>query len=197
MKRQIITIDENKCTGCGLCVSNCPEGALRIIEGKARLVGDLLCDGLGACIGHCPEGAIKIEEREAEKYDERKVMSNIVRQGTGVLAAHLRHLKDHGQMEYLREALEYLKEHKITIPFADPSPAHGQRGCPGMQVQDLRRENEDKRTAATATPVPSQLRQWPIQLHLLSPSAPYFQNADLVVAADCVPFLSRTFMSDF
>ncbi|MCK4804947.1 MAG: 4Fe-4S binding protein, partial [Spirochaetes bacterium] len=73
MKREIITIDEEKCTGCELCIPNCPEGAIQIIDGKARLISDLFCDGLGACIGHCPEGAITIEKREAEPYDEKKV----------------------------------------------------------------------------------------------------------------------------
>ena len=77
MKRQIIEINEEKCNGCGLCIPNCPEGALQIIDGKARLISDLFCDGLGACIGECPEGAIKTIEREAEPYDEAKVMENI------------------------------------------------------------------------------------------------------------------------
>lgn len=83
-KRKIIKIDEEKCTGCGLCIPNCHEGALQIIDGKARLVSDFFCDGLGACIGHCPEGAITIEEREAEEYNEKKVMQNIVKQGKNV-----------------------------------------------------------------------------------------------------------------
>lgn len=83
-KRKIIKIDEEKCTGCGLCIPNCHEGALQIIDGKARLVSDFFCDGLGACIGHCPEGAITTEEREAEEYNEKKVMQNIVKQGKNV-----------------------------------------------------------------------------------------------------------------
>jgi len=109
-KRKIIIIDLEKCDGCGQCIPNCPEGALRIIDGKARLIGDLFCDGLGACIGHCPLGAILVEEREAEPYDERKVMVNIAAQGPNVIKAHLKHLQDHGQKEYLAQALAYLEE---------------------------------------------------------------------------------------
>ncbi|MBQ6598199.1 MAG: 4Fe-4S binding protein, partial [Lentisphaeria bacterium] len=93
MKRKIIEIDQEKCTGCGKCIPNCPEGALQVIDGKARLVSDLFCDGLGACIGQCPQGAIRTVEREAEPYDERKVMENIVKQGTNTISAHLKHLK--------------------------------------------------------------------------------------------------------
>src|SRR5271157_2584222 len=105
MKRNIITVDQEKCTGCGLCIPNCPEGAIQIIDGKARLVSDLMCDGLGACLGHCPEGAITIEKREAAAYDEAGVMATIVKQGTATIAAHLKHLKDHGQTEYYRQAV--------------------------------------------------------------------------------------------
>jgi len=120
MKRDILKIDEELCNGCGLCVPNCQEGALKIIDGKARLVSELLCDGLGACIGYCPEGAITIEKREAE-------------------------------------------------PFSQPV------------LSDL----------------PSELRQWPVQMHLLNPNAPYFLGADLLLAADCTAFSSGNFHRGF
>ena len=97
MKRKIIRIDADICNGCGLCMPNCPEGALQLIDGKARLVSDLFCDGLGACIGNCPLGAIPVEEREAEPYDERRVMANIVTQGANVIRAHLEHLDAHNE----------------------------------------------------------------------------------------------------
>jgi NAD-dependent dihydropyrimidine dehydrogenase PreA subunit len=87
MKRKIISIDETKCTGCGQCIPDCPEGALQVIDGKARLVSDLFCDGLGACIGTCPEGAIAVIEREAAPYDEKAVMATIVKQGPAVIKA--------------------------------------------------------------------------------------------------------------
>ena len=117
MKRNIIRIDQDKCSGCGLCIPNCPEGAIQMIDGKARLVSDLFCDGLGACLGHCPEGAIIIEEREAGKYDERKVMENIVKHGENTIKAHLIHLRDHKQNEYLQEAVSYLSDNSITNPL--------------------------------------------------------------------------------
>src|SRR5512137_1261388 len=116
MKRNVIRIDEVKCTGCALCLPNCPEGAIQMIDGKARLVSDLFCDGLGACLGHCPEGAITIEEREAEPYDEKKVMQNVVQQGANVIRAHLEHLRDHKQTVYLNEALAYLNEKGLPNP---------------------------------------------------------------------------------
>jgi len=110
MKRRIVTLDSKACTGCGLCIPNCPEGAIQVIDGKARLVSDLFCDGLGACLGHCPVGAIAIDEREAEPYDERKVMKNIVKQGPNTIRAHLLHLREHNQMEYLSQAVAVLEE---------------------------------------------------------------------------------------
>ena len=142
MKRKIISIDENKCTGCGECIPDCPEGAIQLIDGKARLISDLFCDGLGACIGTCPEGAICVIEREAEAYDEKTVMENIVRQGAPVIKAHLEHLAGHGQTELYDEAIEYLKEHKIAIPdhngpVCHPKPAHAGHSpfaaCPDPQ----------------------------------------------------------------
>jgi len=196
MKREIIKIDAKKCTGCGLCVSGCPEGALQLIDGKARLVGELLCDGLGACIGQCPEGAIAIEVREAEKYDERKVVANIVPQGKAVLAAHLKHLKDHQQTEYLNQALDYLREKNIAVPTDEPAASHVHAGCPGSRMMNFTREDESESSGPTAE-LKSRLRQWPIQLQLLSPAAPYFQNADLVIAADCVPFSYPNFHERF
>lgn len=213
MKRKIIKIDEAKCNGCGLCIPNCPEGALRVIDGKARVVSDLFCDGLGACIGHCPEGAIEIEEREAEEYDESRVMENIARGGENVIRAHLRHLRDHGQEVYLREALAYLKEHRIEIPgdvmgqsgkkwrkppITDPfpggeeAPSSGESkrpepcGCPGARVVDFGKGPEAACVKGPATQ--SRLGQWPVQLHLVPSSAPFLKGADLLVAADCVPF---------
>ncbi len=199
MKRQIIKIDEDKCNGCGACVPNCPEGALQIINGKARLVGDLLCDGLGACIGRCPEGAILIEEREAEAYDEGKVIVNVVEAGEEMIAAHLKHLKDHGQEEDYGVAVNYLKENSIAVPDLnlqknDQSPSGG---CPGQMMREL---NQTKKSSGGNQPVqlvPSELSQWPIQLHLLNPLAPYFQNADLVIAADCVAFSYGNFHQRF
>ncbi len=198
-RRKIIKIDEEKCNGCGLCIPNCPEGALQMIDGKARLISDLFCDGLGACIGHCPENAITIEEREAEPYDEKKVMENIARQGKNIIKAHLEHLKDHGAKEYLNQAIEFLKEKNIEIPFEEEHPAHahvhGSQACPGLQVIDFGKKGkpvgEDKGLGAL-----SQLRQWPIQIMLLPPHAPYLKNADLLIAADCVPFAYADFHAD-
>lgn len=197
MKRKIIKIDEKKCTGCGLCVQGCPEGALQVIDGKARLVGELLCDGLGACIGTCPEGAILLEDREAESYDERQVIEYIVNQGENVLAAHLTHLRDHHQTEYLKIAMQYLKEHEITAPQANFTPGehHNHAGCPGMATREIRSKKDAD--AASAGEFGSELGQWPIQLQLLNPGAPYFRNADLLIAADCVPFAYANFHQRF
>ncbi len=115
MKRTIIKIDEELCNGCGNCVPNCHEGALQIIDGKARLISDLFCDGLGACIGHCPEGAITMEEREAEPYDERKVMELMVPKGRNTILAHLEHLRDHNETDLLKQAIAYIKENNVDM----------------------------------------------------------------------------------
>ncbi len=119
MKRKIVEIDEDKCNGCGLCIPNCHEGALQIIDNKARLISDLFCDGLGNCLGHCPEGAITIVEREAEPYNERKVMEKIVKQGMNTVKAHLEHMKDHNEHEFLKQALDFLKEKGINNPLEE------------------------------------------------------------------------------
>lgn len=193
-KRKIIKIDEEKCNGCGLCIPNCPEGALQIIDGKARLVSDLFCDGLGACIGHCPQGAITIEEREAKEYDERKVMANIVKQGKNIILAHLEHLKAHQQKEYLKQALDFLKEKNIAVPFTKEaregkrSQRHSFSSCPGAQIIDFRNVGK--------TTINSQLKQWPVQIALVPPFAPYLQDSDLLISADCVPFAYANFHSD-
>ena len=110
MKRKIIKIEEEKCIGCGVCIPDCPEGGLQLIDGKARLISDLFCDGLGACVKICPTGAMTTEEREAEPYDEYKVMDNVVKGGKNVIKAHLVHLKDHGQDEFFNQAVDYLKK---------------------------------------------------------------------------------------
>jgi len=198
-KRKIIKIYEDKCNGCGLCIPNCPEGALQIIDGKARLISDLFCDGLGACIGHCPQGAIDIEEREAEKYDERKVMANIVRQGKNVIKAHLGHLKEHGETGYLKTAIDYLKEKGIDAAdlLKGVSGHDHTGGCPGSRMMDLR---QAKPVASSKSSKPerleSQLRQWPVQINLVPPHAPYLNGADLLIAADCVPFAYADFHED-
>jgi ferredoxin len=200
-KRQIIKIDTQKCNGCGLCIPSCPEGAIQIIDNKARLISDLFCDGLGACIGHCPQAAITIEEREAQEYDERKVMQNIVKQGKNVVKAHLQHLKDHNQFGLLKEALDFLKERKIDVPLEDtPSAAdghaHGSLSCPGSKVMDFRKDKVVPTKEKVFSKTESQLRQWPVQIKLVPVKASYFENADLLIAADCVPFAYADFHLD-
>jgi len=135
MERDVIKINEEKCNGCGVCVTGCPEGALQVIDGKARLINDLFCDGLGACIGECPEGAIEVERREAEPYDEREVIKNIVKAGPNVIKAHLQHLQEHGQEAFVNEAIEFFKENYIEVPEYEEKPLAC--GCPGSAIQDL------------------------------------------------------------
>jgi Pyruvate/2-oxoacid:ferredoxin oxidoreductase delta subunit len=199
-KRKIIRIAEEKCNGCGLCIPNCPEGAIQMIDGKARLVSDLFCDGLGACIGKCPQGAIAIEERDAQGYDEKKVMANIIKQGKNVIRAHLGHLEGHGQKEYLQQALDYLKEEGVANPLAE-TPGQGHRhtafsGCPGSKIMDFKQEQKDP-PATEGQPRTgrndSHLRQWPVQIMLVPPYAPYLNDVDLLIAADCVPFAYADF----
>ncbi|MDD5119912.1 MAG: 4Fe-4S binding protein [Candidatus Omnitrophica bacterium] len=193
--RKIINIDPDKCNGCALCIPNCPEGAIQIIDQKARLVSDLFCDGLGACIGHCPKGAISIEEREAVAYDERRVMENIIKQGVNVIKAHLFHLKDHNEAGYLKQALDFLKEKNIEIKLEDACNINQPCfSCPGSKAMDFRKK--DVKANSDQSGIESFLAQWPVQLRLVPVHAPYFEGADILIAADCLPFAYANFHQD-
>lgn len=203
-KREIIHIDEALCDGCGLCVAGCHEGALQVIDGKAHMVSELYCDGLGACIGECPVGAITIEEREAEPYDERAVMERISPKGAKTILAHLKHLKEHGETEYLRQGIEYLRENRIAVDLdeltAGPreEPPKMACGCPGSMERTFRAPSVPGLGVAAPTRLPaSQLTQWPVQLHLLNPQAGYFRGADVVLAADCTAYAYADFHNRF
>ncbi|MFC2162601.1 ATP-binding protein [Candidatus Altiarchaeota archaeon] len=198
VERNIIEIDEDKCTGCGLCIPNCPEGAIQIIDGKARLISDLFCDGLGACLGHCPEKAITVVKREAEPYEEAKVMENIIKCGPNTIKAHLTHLKDHGEQDLYGQAVSVLNEKGLEVPVSDdPNKTSncggGGMGCPGAKMMDFARDPGGGAQGDTS----SQLSQWPIQLHLVSPTAPYYQGRDVVISADCVAYSIGSFHNDF
>ena len=224
MLRDIITINEEKCTGCGLCIPGCPEGAIQMIDGKARLVSDLSCDGLGACLGHCPEGAISIEKREAEPYNENAVMENIVKKGKNTIKAHLKHLRDHGETEYLQEALDYLRVNNIENPLLEEivnnrgQHSHTEGGCPGSKIMQFVSQAsgvgcpgsaalqfKDKNRERKNTPNHSEsgeaglsaLSHWPVQLHLLTPRAPFLKNSDLLLSADCVAHAAGDFHRDY
>ncbi len=159
MQRDILKIDEELCNGCGQCVPNCQEGALQIIDGKVRLVSELMCDGLGACIGHCPQGAITIEKREAEPYNETIVLN------------------------FMKES----RKTTNTAHFVYHHPERQEGGCPGSRAMVL--EREESRSAGTDNDnQTSELKQWPVQLHLINPGSPGFKNSDLLLAADCVAY---------
>ena len=162
--RRIILIDEEKCTGCGLCVTACAEGALKIVDGKARLVSDIYCDGLGACLPECPEGALTIEERETEEFNEEAVK---------------KHLKK--------------EEHAPPVHHSHPHP----QSCPSAQILRLEREPVETEGVNIPEKSASMLSHWPVQLRLLPPNAPFFEDADLLITADCVPFVYSNFHQDF
>lgn len=209
MIREIVRIDEELCNGCGDCVPNCHEGALQIIDGKARLISELMCDGLGACIGHCPQGAITIEEREAEDYDELTVISQMIKSGKATVFAHLKHLKEHNETGYLNEALGFIKANRDAMPFkisevhellhgsnnGNPEPAKVACGCAGSAPQSLNVAGLKLDTSNEN--IQSELTQWPVQMHLINPAASYFNGADLLVAADCAGFAYGNFHQDF
>jgi len=178
MIREIVKIDEDKCNGCGDCVPGCAEGAIQIIDGKARLVADNLCDGLGACLGHCPMGAITIEKRQADEFDEAAVEEHLE-----TAVAPSAHAPGHGHGGCPSAQAR---------GFAAPA-GHG-GGCPSAQV---RRFSAEKTAGEEAGVRPSQLRQWPVQMHLVPPTAPFLKDADLLLAADCVPFAYADFHKDF
>ncbi len=201
MKRNIITIDPDQCTGCGSCITGCPEGAIQMIDGKARLISDLFCDGLGACIGTCPFGAISIEEREAEPYSEALVLENIIPHGENTIKAHLQHLKSHGETAYHTQALEILKSKGYDIDKLNQEETMA-CGCSGTHARKIEKPAapaapQAPSPAAPAVSAESELRQWPVQLHLLNPAADYFENADLLISADCVPYAFGAFQQKF
>lgn len=206
MKRTIIKIDEVLCNGCGACITGCHEGALQLIEGKARMVSELFCDGLGACIGDCPVGAITLEEREAEPYDEIATMQRMVPKGEKTILAHLKHLKDHEEFDLLKQGVMWLKQNNIAVDFSSvhnaPAPSHNthsEAGCPGSREMSFAPKAASTYKVAPVATVesPSQLRQWPVQLHLLNPEAAYFKGADVVLAADCVAYSFADFHNRF
>jgi len=157
--RKIVRIDEDKCNGCGVCVPTCAEGALQIIDGKAKLISEKYCDGLGACLGECPQGAITVEERVAEEFDEE--------------ATKLHLEKDTHTMDEL--------------------PC----GCPSATVTQFERHETTGAIPIGATNQRSMLSHWPVQLTLVPPTAPFLQGADVVLAADCVPFTYASFHQEF
>ncbi len=161
--RQIVKIDEDKCTGCGLCIPKCAEGALQIIDGKAKLVDDKFCDGLGACLGDCPEGAITIIEREADDFD----------------------------IEAAEEHVKELHKHEEKEAHAHAHHGHAGHQCPSSQAMTFASKEPVK-----DVDVPSALTSWPVKIELVSPKAPFFGNADVVVAADCAAFAYGNFHND-
>lgn len=185
--RKIIEIDEEKCTGCGDCITGCAEGALQLVDGKAKLVKEQFCDGFGDCIGTCPTGALTITEREADEFDEEATRENLrktqgeeaVRRMDEANAAH-----DRG-------------EHPAPPPAPAPAPAphaHGGGGCPGSRMR-MASPAAAAAPASTATPaggqmVRSDLEQWPVQLHLVQPGAPFFSNKELAIISTCSPVAS-------
>jgi ferredoxin len=201
MRRTIIKIDEALCNGCGQCVKGCHEGALQLINNKATIVSELYCDGLGACIGECPVGAISLEEREAEVYNESAVMERLIPKGEKVIQAHLKHLFEHDQSELLQEAVTVLKRMEIPVPpFRPVAPTHQHTGggCPGsraMSFSPLAHAVQSKPNDPVVQG--SELQQWPVQLHLLSPTAPYLKGSDLLVAADCTAFAVGDFHTTY
>lgn len=193
MLRKIVTIDEDKCNGCGLCVPSCAEGAIKMVNGKAVLAADNLCDGLGACLGECPQDAIRIIEREADEFDEAEVAKHLQESGKSPAHGH-GHQHGHGHHAHEHHGHGHHDHHKGKHHGHHDSHSHG-GGCPGSRAMSF--APTAVATAAESGSRQSMLAQWPVQLHLVPTSAPYFQDADLLIAADCVPFAYADFHKDF
>ncbi|MDP3058207.1 MAG: 4Fe-4S binding protein [bacterium] len=177
MKRQVIKINEELCDGCGQCVPSCAEGAIQIVNGKAKLVKDQYCDGLGACLGECPLGALSIEEREAEEFDLVETNKWLEKIGRETTAGH--------QQVEATPACGCESGGQESAP----SPHQTQGGCPGSKIREMKpSSNSSSHTTHT-----SELTHWPVQLKLVPPTAPFLRNADLLVAADCAPFAMPNF----
>lgn len=162
VKRKIIQIDEERCNGCGQCVTSCAEGAIQIVNGTARLISDQYCDGLGACLGECPQDALKIVEREAPEFDEKAVEDHLYASG---------------------------RQQEVSAPV--------HTGCPSAAVRHVDRGRDAAGPAPSVGTAASALTNWPVQIRLMPPSAPFLKNADLLVAADCVPVAYPSFHKDF
>tara|TARA_R110001583_G_scaffold188860_3_gene351362 strand:+ start:51180 stop:52022 length:843 start_codon:yes stop_codon:yes gene_type:complete len=202
MLRDIIEIDEALCNGCGDCVPACHEGALQIIDNKARLISDLMCDGLGACLGKCPTGAMKVTQREAVPYDERQVMINIIKGGNKVIKAHLEHMLEHNELEYYAIALKVLNEQNISVPEHNRDNKISR--CPSTKEQNMSISStseagttQNDTSEIKGTSLSSQLSHWPIQLHLINPTSAEFNNIDLLLASDCSAFAAGDFHSRY
>ncbi|HEY9060559.1 MAG TPA: 4Fe-4S binding protein [Pseudobacteroides sp.] len=163
MKRKIISINEDKCNGCGLCINACHEGALQLIDGKAKLITDSYCDGLGACLPDCPTGAMEIIEREAAEFDEELVKA---------------------RMEEMSAAQKKAEAKPLAC------------GCPGMHAKTIEKKAQPVQERVEG-PLESQLRQWPCQIKLVPVNAPYFNNAHLLVAADCTAYAYANIHQEF
>lgn len=175
--RKIIKIDEEKCNGCGACVPACAEGALQIIDGKARLVSDVYCDGLGACLGECPQDAISIEEREAERFDEEAASHHVHQQ---------LHENDTLACGCPSSTVQQFEKEGETLPC----------GCPSTTVTEFDKCGLSGAVEPAAR-AESALSHWPVQLTLVPPGASFLQGANIVLAADCVPFCYANFHQDF
>jgi len=177
-KRKIIEINRDLCDGCGLCTTACAEGALALDgENKAVLVKEIFCDGMGACLDVCPTGALKIVERESAGYDARAAYKHVLKTRGKEAAAHV-----HG----IAKGQEHRSE--AAAPLAC--------GCPGSAAREFKPASEAAERGGRSVSGASELSQWPIQLHLISPLAPYFKGCDLLIAADCTAFSLGSFHPD-